>query len=121
VDAGGVVVSPMPTGMYGGRVVVLTGPGTIGSAEFLVLALRDLGNVTVIGEPTAGSLSPMMARIMPNGWSVGLSNTRVVDAAGTAWNTTGIPPDEVVPISIADLDAGRDPVLERAEEILAGA
>jgi C-terminal processing protease CtpA/Prc len=101
-------------------VILLTGPGTIGSPELLVLALRDLPNVTVVGEDTAGSVAPLLARALPNGWSVGLSNTRVSDAAGELFDVVGIPPDETVAITSVDLASGTDPVLERAQEILAG-
>ena len=94
--------------------------GTIGSAELLVLALRALPTVTVIGEDTAGSPSPLLARILPNGWSVGLSNTKILDDAGDRWDVAGIPPDEVVPIGEDDLVAGVDPALERAVRILSG-
>ncbi len=121
VDAGVATVRPMPSGVYGGQVVVLTGPGTVGAAELLVVALLDLPNVTVVGEPTAGSLSPLLARTMPNGWSVGLGNTRTIDAAGRSWEITGIPPDVDAPVTAADLAAGGDPGLDAALEVLAGA
>jgi carboxyl-terminal processing protease len=120
VDAGSARVVPMPTGTFDGPVVVLTGPGTAGSAELLVLALRDLPSVTVVGEPTAGSLSPVMARSLPNGWTVAVPNIRVLDAGGDSWEIIGIPPDEPAPITVEDVEAGDDRGLERALELLAG-
>lgn len=120
VGAGAARVVPMPTGTFGGPVVVLTGPGTVGSAELLVLALRDLPSVTVVGEPTAGSLSPVMARSLPNGWTVAVPNIRVLDAAGRSWEITGIPPGEAAPLTAEGLQAGDDPGLQRALELLGG-
>jgi C-terminal processing protease CtpA/Prc len=71
-----------------------------------------------VGEPTAGSSSPILARALPTDWALGLPNQRTVDAAGVTYDGTGIPPDEVVVTTPADLDAGRDPALERAVAIL---
>ena len=120
VDAGSARVRPMPTGTFDGPVVVLVGPGTVGSAELLVLALRDLPTVTVVGEPTAGSLSPVMARSLPNGWTVAVPNIRVLDGAGRSWEITGIPPDEAAPVTAEGLRGGDDPGLRRAVELLGG-
>jgi C-terminal processing protease CtpA/Prc len=120
VPSGEVTVTPMPTGTYQGPVVVLIDPATAGAAELLVLALRSQEGVTLIGEATAGSLSPIFPRGLPNNWIIGLSNQRVYDADDVLWEVAGIPPDEVVPLTIADLDAGRDPVLEHADRLLSG-
>jgi hypothetical protein len=51
---------------------------------------------------------------------VGLANTRVYDVAGEAWDVVGIPPDEVMALTVDDLDAGRDPGIERAVALLGG-
>ena len=120
VASGEVTVTPMPTGTYAGRVVVLIDPATAGAAELLVLALRTQEGITLLGEPTAGSLSPIFPRGLPNNWILGISNQRVYDADGVLWEVSGIPPDETVALTSEDLDAGRDPVLQRADEILAG-
>jgi hypothetical protein len=120
VPSGEVTVTPMPTGTYRGPVVVLVGPATAGAAELLVLALRTQDGVTLVGEPTAGSLSPILPRALPNNWIVGISNQRVYDSDGALWEVAGIPPDETVPLTIADLDGAEDPVLARADDILRG-
>ena len=118
VDGGMLVVRPLPIGPYPGGVVVLIGPGTVGAAEVLTLALRGLPAVTVIGERSAGSLSPLLVRTLPNGWTIGLPHQRVRDADGAQWQGIGIPPDELVVATIADYSAGRDPVLDRATAII---
>ena len=84
----------------------------------LTLALRGLPAVTVIGERSAGSLSPLLVRTLPNGWTIGLPHQRVRDADGAQWQGIGIPPDELVVATIADYSAGRDPVLDRATAII---
>jgi len=120
VDAGTFTVSPHSTGTYDRPVVVLTGPGTAGAAEWLVLALRHAPNVTAVGEATFGSQSPLLVRVLPNRWNLGLPNGIVTDAGGRVWELIGIPPAEVVPLEMADLEAGVDPVLERALEVIGG-
>jgi carboxyl-terminal processing protease len=92
--AGEVMVSPLPTGTFAGRVVVLVGPGTIGVAELLVAAIGDLDGVTVIGQPTAGSAGPGMVRFLPNGWSVGFPNLQVTLGDGSEL-VSGMRPDLV--------------------------
>lgn len=94
-DGGDLTVSPLPTGTFAGRLVVLAGPGTAGAAETLLLALRHAPDTVVVGEPTAGSLSPLLVRSLPNGWTFGLSHQRVRDADGELWEGRGIPPDVV--------------------------
>ncbi len=117
-DCGEVSALPGPFGSFDGPVVVLVGPGTKGTAEWLVLALMQSPNVVVVGETTAGSLSPLFARGLPNGWAVYVPHERVYDAEGNLWEMTGIPPDEEVELTIDQLEAGNDPVLERAVELL---
>lgn len=119
VDAGSIVVRPAPTGVFPGELAVLVGPGTSGAAELLVLALRQVPGVTFVGEPTAGSPSPILARALPVGWSLGLPNQRTEDASGTSFDGIGVPPDVSAPTTLADLEAGVDPGLEAAVEAVA--
>jgi hypothetical protein len=92
--AGGITVQPLPTGAFAGNAAVLIGPGTVGVAELLAAALADLPGVTLIGRPTAGAAGPGIVRFLPNGWSVGLPNLRVVLADGTDLSS-GVSPDIV--------------------------
>ncbi len=92
VAAGDVMVRPLPTGTFEGEVAVLVGPGTVGVAELLAEALRDVDGVTIVGERTAGSPGPGMVRFLPNGWTVGLANLRVTTPTGEDLSE-GVAPD----------------------------
>jgi len=82
-NAGDVMVRPLPSGTFEGRIAVLVGSGTVGVAELLVAALEGVDGVTIIGQPTAGSPGPGMVRFLPNGWSVGFPNLTATLADGT--------------------------------------
>ncbi len=102
VSAGEVIVRPLPTRTFEGEVAVLVGPGTVGVAELLVVALSGVEGVTIVGEPTAGSPGPGMVRILPNGWAVGLANILVTTPTGEEL-LEGIVPDVLTddPLEIA--------------------
>ena len=117
IHAGDAVVNPMPTGPFAGRVVVLVGAGTAGPAELLALALASLPNVTILGEPTAGSPRSPLVRTLPNGWVLGVPNTEVT--------VTGVPrvgnpllPGVTAVLTGDDIAGGRDPGLEAARLLL---
>ncbi|MFH2073270.1 MAG: S41 family peptidase [Actinomycetota bacterium] len=111
VDGGDVVVGPMSVGPYPAPIVVLVGPGTSGAGEWLALALGEVPGAILVGSPTAGSLSPLLVRELPNGWTLGLSHQRVLDARGVSWEGRGIPVDVVVTEPATD---DHDPVIEAA-------
>jgi len=116
--AGDVTVSPMVGGPFAGRVVVLVGPGTAGAAEMLVLALRDLPGVTVVGEATAGSPTPPLARTLPNGWLLGVPTLDLVTPDGASWSGVPIAPGVMAPVTESDLDSGIDPGVAAALALL---
>jgi carboxyl-terminal processing protease len=82
----------------------MTSNVTVSAAEILTLAMRALPNVTHVGETTRGSLSDMLAKRLPNGWSVTLSNEVYLDAHGKGWEGAGIAPSLAIPVFIGDDD-----------------
>jgi len=95
-------------------IVLLTSDMTASAAEILTLALRDLPQVTVMGEATGGGLSDILGFSLPNGWAFGLSNQTYLTMAGELFEGRGIPPDVTLSFDAADFDAGRDPILAAA-------
>jgi carboxyl-terminal processing protease len=95
-------------------VVLVTSRLTGSAAEILTLAMREIDQVVVLGEPTGGGLSDVMEFTLPNGWSLRLSNQTYLNMNGELFELVGIPPDVVVEYDTQQYISGRDPVLEAA-------
>ena len=115
------LVRPSTRPGFRGPVVELTGPLTISAGETFTQALLGrVPRVIRVGEPTQGVFSDVLCRRLPNGWSFCLPNEVFRTPAGTTFDVDGIPPDVSVPVfAEADLEAGRDPGLARALELVA--
>jgi C-terminal processing protease CtpA/Prc len=100
-------------------ILLLTGRETCGAAEQLVLLLASQEHVTVIGDTTAGFANPGPSFNLTDGWTIAIPGLVTFDTAMEAVFDRGIPPDIVVPVTQADFDAGIDPVLDAAIEMLA--
>ncbi len=93
IDSAVIRVSPvLPT--FGGEVIVLMGPDTVSAAEYFALAMGELPNVKLIGQPTMGIFSNILPRRLPNGWEMGLSHEIVTTARdGLLFEGIGVVPD----------------------------
>lgn len=98
--------------------VLLVGRGTGSAAENLLLRLPDDPRFRTVGSPTAASTGQPLVFALPGG-GVGQVVTRAVLLHdGTPLVKTGVVPDVRVEPTIEDVREGRDPVLERAMELL---
>lgn len=97
-------------------VLILQTQMTGSAAEIFTLAMRELPNVTTMGEATGGGLSDILGFVLPNGWLFGLSNQTYLTPDGVSYEGTGIPPDIPFETTAAPLIAGQDPLLEAAIE-----
>ena len=100
-----IFVAPSGGERYAGPIYLIAGRNTVSAAEIFVLSMRALPNVTQIGELTDGSLSDMLSKPLPNGWSLSLSNEVYLDSKGIGWEGVGIPPD----VAITMRSGFRDP------------
>lgn len=96
-------------------VVVLTDRFTLSAGERTTMMLRELPEVTVIGEPTNGSIATMIGQQLRNGWYVTLPVQEVEGPLGEVWEGVGVPPDEEL---MDDLATPEDEVMERALALL---
>jgi C-terminal processing protease CtpA/Prc len=92
---------------YDGPVVVLTSGGTFSAGETFVLAMRELDNVTILGEVTSGHHSDLHDTKLPNGWALDFSGEQYRAADGEVYEAVGIPPDVVSMLDVDALMAGR--------------
>lgn len=117
-----VYVEPHDGPRFEGPVVVMVSGSTVSAAEIFTLAMRELPNVTVVGQPTSGELSDILSRTLHNGWSIGLSNERYLAPDGTLFEAVGIPVDAAIEADLLQQSAwagGTDPWLDAALEVLA--
>lgn len=109
VTPDGVRVEP-----YDGPVAVLVDELTASASECFAGALQSLGRARVFGQQTAGQALPASTRRLANGDLLMYVVGDFVTSTGRRLEGDGVRPDEVVPLAIKDLRAGRDAALEAA-------
>ena len=95
-------------------VMILTSRRTVSAGENFLLGMRDLPQVTVIGDVTSGAYADVGHFTLANGWQLNFPYNRMLDKNGISWEGLGLAPDIRIVPSRADIDAGRDPVLDLA-------
>lgn len=99
-------------------IAILVDETTLSQSEFSVLAWRELPNTQVIGSTTAGAVGNVSRVPLPNGMQAYFTGLRVLDKEGRDVQYTGIVPDIYIKPTIADLQSGRDVVIDKAIEWL---
>jgi carboxyl-terminal processing protease len=106
---------------YSGPVAVLSSARTAGAAEDLLVAFRNSGRGSIIGEPSAGSTGQAAVVRLTGGWQLRVTVTRDAFPDGSEFVRTGIAPEIPTEPRVDDVLAGRDAMLDRAREYLAAA
>lgn len=101
-------------------VVVLVNEGSASAAEILAGALKDNrgDSVTLVGKKTFGKGSVQELIPLPKDAAVKITVAKWFTPSGKGINKEGINPDVKVDLSNEDFDAGKDPQLEKAMELL---
>ena len=105
----GVAVDP-----FGGDVAIIVDGLSASTSEMFAAAMQAIGRARVFGERTAGQALPAMATRLPSGDVLMHVVADFVAPDGTRIEGRGVIPDELVPLTRADLAAGRDAPLEAA-------
>jgi carboxyl-terminal processing protease len=96
------------------RIAVLVDGGTASAAEILAAALRERRGAVLIGEQTFGKGSVQeLVEITPE-TSLKVTIARWLTPNGTSLSENGLTPDTVIPRTMEDVEAGRDPQLDAA-------
>ena len=95
-------------------IVILTSDFTASAAEVFVLLMRELPNVSLIGENTEGIFSDMYEFKLPNKWTVTLSHQQYFSQNKENFEGRGISPDIKIVNTRADIKNQRDPVIQKA-------
>lgn len=87
------MIEPAAGPRFTGPVTLLTSDVTVSGGELATLALRQNPSVTHAGTTTRGSFSTPLAKRLPNGWLLELSNEVFAAPDGTVYEETGIEPE----------------------------
>ncbi|MEM9257801.1 MAG: S41 family peptidase [Pseudomonadota bacterium] len=114
-----VYASPRGSTQYLGPIVLLTSNETASAAEVFTLIMRELPNVTLLGESTQGGLSDQLDKKLTNGWGASVGNEFYLSVQDEWFEGTGIPVDVQVPqFERSARDAGVDSALETLTTML---
>tara|TARA_R110002110_G_scaffold413729_1_gene641537 strand:- start:15314 stop:16783 length:1470 start_codon:yes stop_codon:yes gene_type:complete len=111
-----VVIAPRGEVQYLGPVYLLTSHSTVSAAEAFTLAMRELPQVTLVGQPTQGAFSDVLEKHLTNGFEVTLSNEYYLSVDGQWFEGQGVPVDIAAPVFARaarqeGIDAGIEVVL----------
>ncbi len=104
---------------YTSPVVVLTNRSSYSASSFFTLFVKDMPNVTIIGDITGGGGGLPISGELPNGWTYRFSSTITTDIHGFNIEN-GIPPHIKKDINESDRIAGIDSILEEAISFIKG-
>ena len=100
---------------YSGPLAVLIGPVSASGAEILAAAIQDNRRGILLGRASNGSVLSAKYFPLPDGGTVMVPIEDFVRSGGRRIEASGVEPDIVVVPTLADVRAGRDPVIERAQ------
>jgi carboxyl-terminal processing protease len=102
------------------KVVVLINEGSASAAEIMAGALRDVRGIQLIGAKSFGKGSVQALEDLAGGATLKVTVARWLTPAGVSISEEGLKPDIEVAMTAEDIDAGRDPQLERALSVVKG-
>lgn len=98
------------------QVVVLTNRSVFSAANEFVKYMKCFERVTVVGDQTGGGAGLPFSSELPNGWSVRFSACPMYDRDGNV-TEFGIQPDHKVDMTEADMQRGKDTIIEYARKL----
>jgi C-terminal processing protease CtpA/Prc len=113
-----VFIRPQDKKHFGGPVVVLQGPHTVGAAEEFVVALQANKLAVVVGEKSAGSAGTILPAILPGGGILNVNVSRCEYPDGKGFVGIGVSPDVEISTTQKNISDSEDPVLKKGLEVL---
>lgn len=100
--------------------VILIDRGSASASEIMAGALNEHGIATLVGEKTYGKGSVQELVDLDGGSSLKITIAKWLTPNGRSISEEGLDPDVEVEYTKEDFDAGRDPQMDKAMEILKG-
>jgi carboxyl-terminal processing protease len=109
------VIFPRPE-TYAGPLAILVDEGSASTSEILAGGLQDLKRARIFGVRTAGAALPSDIIRLPNGDGFQYAQASYTSESGKVLEGQGVTPDMIVLQTREALQAGRDLVVEAADE-----
>jgi C-terminal processing protease CtpA/Prc len=90
---------------------------TFSAGSVFTLCMRELPDVTIVGDTTGGGLGLPIGTELANGWQLRFSGTQIL-SAGSKCYEMGVPPDVTIQMDATDEQNGIDSIIEKAVEII---
>jgi len=100
------------------QTVVLVNQGSASASEIVAGALRDYGLAKIVGRQTFGKGSVQTLEELADGSSVKITVAKWLTPKGKNINEEGVAPDFEVGLKWEDVEAGIDPQMDAAAEII---
>jgi carboxyl-terminal processing protease len=111
-------LEPEGDAQFTGPIALLTCDSVFSGGEAFALAIRQLPHVTIIGDHTNGIFSYTLDKKLPNGWKYCLSYQVYLSADMVCYEGRGVPVDIELLNRKSDIEAGIDPLIARALQVL---
>lgn len=98
-------------------ICVLTNRSSYSATNDFVNTMKQLENITIVGDRTGGGSGLPFSSELPNGWSIRFSASPMYDPQMNHLEF-GIDPDVQVDMSADDMRRGKDTIIETARRIL---
>ena len=106
-------LEPEGGSQFTGPIVLLTCDAVFSGAEVFALAIKELPQVTIIGDHTNGIFSYQLEKNLPNGWEYRLSYQVYLSADMVCYEATGVPADIELLNKKVDIENDFDPLIAR--------
>ncbi|MBZ1356598.1 MAG: S41 family peptidase [Candidatus Nealsonbacteria bacterium] len=100
--------------------VVIMNQGSASASEILAGAVRYHNNALIVGETSFGKGSIQKLKKLRDGSSIKITIANWLTPNGYTITKKGLTPDYEVEMTIEDYEAGRDPQLDKAIEVMRG-
>jgi C-terminal processing protease CtpA/Prc len=81
--------------------------------------MREIPDVTIVGDTTGGGLGLPIGTELPNEWQIHCAGSQLLSVSGENLEL-GIPPDIQVDMKKEDMDKGVDSIIEKAIDVIMG-
>lgn len=99
------------------KTIVLVNGSTASASEIVAGALQDYGRATIVGEQTYGKGVMQSLFTLSGGSTLKVTTAEWYTPKERSINKDGITPDEVVERSFEDINAMKDPQMDKAKEL----